>query len=327
MARTSRKQIHQQTDLAQAPKTYLGGAYRRLSVEDDRHRDRHSLENQENIILDFLKTHPDIRLVEVYTDNGETGTKFDRPGIKRVLELVRQRKVAAILVKDLSRFGRNYKEVGSYLEQVFPFLGVRFISVNDGYDSNEYIGSTGGLDIACKALVHDLYSRDISRKVKSSRYARLRRGDYFCSVAPYGYVKSSEDKHRLVIDPPAAKVVRRIFDMTLAGFCTTEIARTLNLEDVPSPLIYMRQKYPGKKIAALEDGFWNNLWCCPFSMRNDTPARPSAVCAPIFGSAASSAGKQKGRTGSSFPTVLRPLSPKTSFRRRGGVSTIWKREK
>ncbi len=111
----------------------------------------------------------------------------------------------------ISRFGRNYKEVGSYLEQVFPFLGVRFISVNDGYDSNEYIGSTGGLDIACKALVHDLYSRDISRKVKSSRYARLRRGDYFCSVAPYGYVKSSEDKHRLVIDPPAAKVVWRIF--------------------------------------------------------------------------------------------------------------------
>ena len=96
--------------------------------------------------------------------------------------------------EDLSRFGRTYKEVGSYLEQVFPFLGVRFISVNDGYDSNEYIGSTGGLDIACKALVHDLYSRDISRKVKSSRYARLRRGDYFCSVAPYGYVKSSEDK-------------------------------------------------------------------------------------------------------------------------------------
>ena len=84
MARTSRKQIHQQTDLAQAPKTYLGGAYRRLSVEDDRHRDHHSLENQENIILDFLKTHPDIRLVEVYTDNGETGTKFDRPDFQRI---------------------------------------------------------------------------------------------------------------------------------------------------------------------------------------------------------------------------------------------------
>ena len=98
-------------------------------------------------------------------DDGHSGTNFDRPGIKRVLELVRQRKVAAILVKDLSRFGRNYKEVGSYLEQVFPFLGVRFYICQRGYDSNEYIGSTGGLDIACKALVHDLYSRDISRKV------------------------------------------------------------------------------------------------------------------------------------------------------------------
>ena len=100
MARTSRKQIHQQTDLAQAPKTYLGGAYRRLSVEDDRHRDRHSLENQENIILDFLKTHPDIRLVEVYTDNGETGTKFDRPDFQRMMEDVRSGKINCIIVKD-----------------------------------------------------------------------------------------------------------------------------------------------------------------------------------------------------------------------------------
>ena len=210
---------------------------------------------------------------------------------------------------------------------MFPFLGVRFISVNDGYDSNEYIGSTGGLDIACKALVHDLYSRDISRKVKSSRYARLRRGDYFCSVAPYGYVKSSEDKHRLVIDPPAAKVVRRIFDMTLAGFCTTEIARTLNLEDVPSPLIYMRQKYPGKKIAALEDGFWNNFVVLSILYEERYTGKAISGMRPNLRVAASSAGKQKGRTGSSFPTVLRPLSPKTSFRRRGGVSTIWKREK
>lgn len=212
-------------------------SYLRVSLEDENTGESESISNQRDLIGCYLKQHPEFTAYKVMevVDDGHSGTNFDRPGIKRVLELVRQRKVAAILVKDLSRFGRNYKEVGSYLEQVFPFLGVRFISVNDGYDSNEYIGSTGGLDIACKALVHDLYSRDISRKVKSSRYARLRRGDYFCSVAPYGYVKSSEDKHRLVIDPPAAKVVRRIFDMTLAGFCTTEIARTLNLEDVPSP--------------------------------------------------------------------------------------------
>ena len=248
-------------ELFAPPESGLLISYLRVSLEDENTGESESISNQRDLIGCYLKQHPEFTAYKVMevVDDGHSGTNFDRPGIKRVLELVRQRKVAAILVKDLSRFGRNYKEVGSYLEQVFPFLGVRFISVNDGYDSNEYIGSTGGLDIACKALVHDLYSRDISRKVKSSRYARLRRGDYFCSVAPYGYVKSSEDKHRLVIDPPAAKVVRRIFDMTLAGFCTTEIARTLNLEDVPSPLIYMRQKYPGKKIAALEDGFWNNF--------------------------------------------------------------------
>ena len=112
MARTSRKQIHQQTDLAQAPKTYLGGAYRRLSVEDDRHRDHHSLENQENIILDFLKTHPDIRLVEVYTDNGETGTKFDRPDFQRMMEDVRSGKINCIIVKDCCAImGLNQKDL------------------------------------------------------------------------------------------------------------------------------------------------------------------------------------------------------------------------
>lgn len=216
-------------ELFAPPESGLLISYLRVSLEDENTGESESISNQRDLIGCYLKQHPEFTAYKVMevVDDGHSGTNFDRPGIKRVLELVRQRKVAAILVKDLSRFGRNYKEVGSYLEQVFPFLGVRFISVNDGYDSNEYIGSTGGLDIACKALVHDLYSRDISRKVKSSRYARLRRGDYFCSVAPYGYVKSSEDKHRLVIDPPAAKVVRRIFDMTLAGFCTTEIARTL----------------------------------------------------------------------------------------------------
>lgn len=235
-------------------------SYLRLSLEDDNEGESDSIASQRAMIDYFLKQHPEFEDYEVLEikDDGYSGTSFDRPGIHHVLELVRQHKVGCIIVKDLSRFGRNYKEVGRYLEMVFPFLGVRFISINDGYDSSQYDGATGGINIACKALIHDLYSRDISRKSKSSRYARIKRGDYFCSFAPYGYVKSSEDKHKLVLDPPAASVVRRIFDMTLAGLGTTEIARTLNDEGVPTPLVYMRQKYPKKRISAAADNFWDN---------------------------------------------------------------------
>lgn len=234
--------------------------YLRLSIEDDNEGESNSIASQRAMIDYFLQQHPEFGDYEVLEikDDGYSGTNFNRPGICRVLELVRQRKVGCIIVKDLSRFGRNYKEVGSYLEMVFPFLGVRFISLNDGYDSSLYDGATGGINIACKALIHDLYSRDISHKIKSSRYARIKRGDYFCSFAPYGYEKNSEDKHKLVLDPPAAAVVRRIFDMTLAGMGTTEIARTLNDEDVSTPLVYMRQKYPKKRINAAPDNFWDN---------------------------------------------------------------------
>lgn len=257
MARTSRKQIHQQTDLAQAPKTYLGGAYRRLSVEDDRHRDRHSLENQENIILDFLKTHPDIRLVEVYTDNGETGTKFDRPDFQRMMEDVRSGKINCIIVKDLSRFARDFREAGHYLEQIFPFLGVRFISINDHYDSSDPKPDKEGIAIPATNLINELYARDISQKVKSGLKTLRSAGKFVGALAPYGYNKSPQDKHQLVVDPPAAEVIRNIFQWLLDGWSDCQIVYHLNQQGIPSPGQYRYEQGLLKHERYENCGPWN----------------------------------------------------------------------
>lgn len=133
--------------------------------------------------------------------------------------------------------------MGDYLDQVFPFLGVRFIAVNEGYDSAQGCGSTVGLDVSLRAMVHELYSRDISEKIRSVRQAKMRRGEYLCAIAFYGYRRSETGKNRLEVDPGAAEVVRRIFRMAAGGMPSVEIAAELNREGVPSPLMYRRANH------------------------------------------------------------------------------------
>lgn len=146
------------------------------------------------------------------------------------------------MVKDLSRLGRNYVEVGNLLEQVFPFLGVRVVSVNDGYDSAMLDGQTGGIDVAFKNLVYSLYSRDLSHKVKSAVETRMKRGEYIGPYGFFGYRKDPEDIHRLVVDEEAAVIVRRIFRMVGEGMRRNEIVKILNEEGVPTPAVYKQRK-------------------------------------------------------------------------------------
>lgn len=165
-----------------------------------------------------------------------------------------------MIVKDFSRFGRDYIELGDYLERIFPFLGVRFISVNDGYDSNDYKGTTGGLDVVLKNIVYDFYSKDLSVKVMTAKRAKMKRGEYIGGHVPYGLLRDPEDKHKLVIDPEAAAVVREIFDMAIGGKKLIDIARYLNEKGTETPAGYFRRKNPGKKkyrnTSALE--CWND---------------------------------------------------------------------
>jgi len=216
--------------------------YIRLSQEDENEGESNSIINQRDLLNAFVKSSPDLSQYEVveFCDDGYSGTNFDRPGVKALLDEVRAGNIQCIIVKDLSRFGRNYIDIGDYLEQIFPFLGVRFISVNDRFDSNDFDGTTGGLDIGFRNLIYSLYSKDLSQKVRSAKKTRMEKGEFIGSHAPYGYAKSPENRKKLVIDEKAAAVVRRIFAMADEGKNAVQIAVILNAENIPTPYVYKR---------------------------------------------------------------------------------------
>lgn len=215
--------------------------YIRLSAEDENDGESNSVKNQRDLLTAFVKHHAELSgytLLE-FCDDGYSGVSFERPYVKIMLDKVRKGEINCVVVKDFSRFGRNYIEVGDYLEQVFPFLGVRFISVNDHYDSAENHSSIGGIEVALRALIYDLYSKDLSQKVKSALAVRYKRGEYISAYAPFGYVKA-EGENRLVIDEGAAEIVRKMYKLALSGKSAYEIARTLNDDMTPTKAQYKK---------------------------------------------------------------------------------------
>lgn len=218
--------------------------YMRLSSEDANEGESASIGNQRDLLYNYVKSRREFDgcTVMEFCDDGYTGTNFDRPGVQKMLSMAGN-PVQCIIVKDFSRFGRNLLDVGDYLDQIFPFLGVRFIAVNEGYDSKNSIGSSVSLDVSLKALVYEMYSRDISEKIRSVQQAKMKKGEYLCAVAFYGYKRSETEKNRLETDGKAAAVVRRIFQMAVDGMVPAQIARRLNEEGVPSPLAYRRENH------------------------------------------------------------------------------------
>lgn len=252
MARKSRKQAIQAVleggvlpaEEPQVRETLLWNAcaYARLSVLETRDRkDSEALTNQKALLRNFIASQDDLKLCEVYFDNGETGTNFERAGFQRMMEDVQTGKINCIVVKDLSRLGRNCVETGNYLERVFPFLGVRFIAVTDGYDS---AAANAGdvLAAALKNLVNEAYSLDISRKSGAILREKQQRGEFIGAFAAYGYLRDPEDTHRLAIDPEAAPIVQEIFRRKAAGESDAAIVRWLNNAGVLPPNLYRYQK-------------------------------------------------------------------------------------
>lgn len=249
MARTSRKAAAMEAAASSvAPeRVYHAAAYVRLSVEDNKRcGDRESITMQQYMLEKYISGQPDMVLHGIYSDNGESGTDFERPGFERMMDSVRNREVDCIVVKDLSRFGRNYVETGYYLEKIFPYLGVRFVAVNDHYDT-ENAKDGNELVLSLKNLVNDLYAKDISQKIHSSLITKRKNGEFLGSFPPYGYLKSPEDKHKLVVDQEVASVVREIFQWRLAGDGLIQIARRLNDRGFESPSMYHYRKGHKKK--------------------------------------------------------------------------------
>ena len=214
------------------------GIYIRLSQEDGDKEESNSVTNQRELINSYISEDKELNVYDYYIDDGWSGTNFDRPDFKRLIADVENNVINTIIVKDLSRFGRNYIEVGNYLEQIFPVNNIRFIAINDCIDSYKDPESINSIIVPFKNLMNDEYCRDISQKVKYALNTRKRNGEFMGSMIPYGYIRSTEDKHKLVIDDEAAKVVKKIFKNALKGLGTTAIARKLNKDGINTPSLH-----------------------------------------------------------------------------------------
>lgn len=224
------------------------GIYLRLSLSDEdlgknSKDESNSIENQRTLLREFIESREEFDgEVFEYVDDGYSGTNFNRPAFKRMIEDAKTGKIKTIITKDLSRFGRDYIGVGDYLEQIFPSLGIRFIAVNSNYDSNNYIGNTLGLDTSISNLINTMYSKDLSKKIKSAYQTRWKKGISTATIPPYGYMRG-EKKTDWVIDPDAAKIVRRIFKLASDGKKTSYIAEYLNKKKTMTPAVYCKEKY------------------------------------------------------------------------------------
>lgn len=223
-------------------KSILAADYLRLSREDGDKLESDSIRNQRSLINDFVKQHKEIQLVEEYIDDGYSGTNFDRPAFQRMLEDVKRKKINCIIVKDLSRLGRNYIETGRYLEKIFPFMGVRFIAITDHYDSATGSDDADQIIVPFKNLINDAYCRDISIKIRSQLDVKRKNGQFIGNFAAYGYLKDPEDKNHLIVDEYAADIVRLIFNLKIDGYSSQRIAAQLNEMGVLPPLEYKRSR-------------------------------------------------------------------------------------
>ena len=216
MARVSRKKQNLPIPAVDTPiRRWKTALYVRLSVEDNG-KGSDSIENQTALLENYVASRSYLEKTALFVDNGYTGTDFLRPEFNRMMEAVKMGIVDCIVVKDLSRLGRNYIETSQFIEKICPFFDLRFISVNDSFDTAT-VTSEGHLSASLSNIVNDFYAKDISRKVTTALQAKMERGDYIGNYAPYGYRKDPENKNHLLIDPETAPIVVQIFQWRAEG--------------------------------------------------------------------------------------------------------------
>lgn len=217
--------------------------YIRLSREDGDSEESDSIINQKTLLKTFIEDNPEFTSVyDVYIDDGYTGTNFDRPAFQKMIKDMENKLVNCVICKDLSRFGRDYIGVGNYLEKIFPKYNVRFISINENFDSADEHNRGNNIIIPIQSVINDKYAADISIKVRSAFDAKRRNGEFIGAFAPYGYKKDEQDKNKLVIDESVSWVIKKIYSMLIEGYSKIEIARKLNNENIPCPTEYKKQQ-------------------------------------------------------------------------------------
>lgn len=236
---------------------FSAGLYLRLSREDeDTHADAsESIKNQRKIIEQFIEKQDDISIFDYYIDDGKSGTDFNRPGFKRMLQDIYMRRLDCVIVKDLSRLGRNYIEVGNYTEYIFPTYEIRFIAVNDNIDSYKNPDSINNIIVPFKNLINDEYVRDVSNKVKAVSEVQKRKGYHQSPIPPYGYIKDPNDWHHLIVDKEAAEIVKEIFKRRLDGDTLRNIANDLNERNVKTIWQILYKDNPQYK-----DRYWKSSY-------------------------------------------------------------------
>lgn len=244
--------------LAEPSVQWKAAGYLRISREDGDKEESDSITSQKDLTREYVEQDGDMVFVDEYVDDGWSGTNFARPDFERMMADIKRGAVNCIIVKDLSRLGRNYILVGQYLEMVFPLLNIRFISIVDHIDSVKDPASINNALVSFKNVMNDEYCRDISNKVRSSLDRKRSKGEFIGSFASYGYLKDPDDRHRLVVDPAAAEVVRRIYQWFSGGMSIIGIAKKLNRLGVPNPTMYKKQlglnyRHPAGELC---DGLW-----------------------------------------------------------------------
>ena len=226
-----------------AKSTYKAALYMRLSRDDDGAAESASITTQRKMLRSYAAENGYL-VYDEYVDDGWSGTNFDRPDFKRMIADIEAKKVNLVITKDLSRLGRDYITAGQYTEIYFPSKGVRYIAINDGYDSDSPY-----TDIApFKNVINEMYARDTSKKIRSAFTTKMRDGAYIAAFAPYGYQKDVANKNHLVVDERSGAVVKDIFRMAASGSLPIEIARTLNAQCVPSPAVYRCMTHEGLDV-------------------------------------------------------------------------------
>ena len=253
MARKSRKTtVAEPAVIKQVDKVYRAGLYARISVETERKREADTIGNQLQLLKDYVSEHSDLTVFDIYSDDDISGTDFIRPEFSRMMNDLRDGKIDCIIVKDLSRLGRNYLESGEYIEMVFPFFGCRFISVTDRFDTKY---QQADISVQLKNMANEMYAKDISRKICSTMRTIQDQGKFAGSRAPYGYRLDPADKHHLIIDEETAPIVKQLFELLAEGNTVHFVATTMNANGIPSPgrLLYERG-------IASTDHFKNSKW-------------------------------------------------------------------